>query len=41
MKLDALAKRIANHLVAKEIEIKFDKIIDDFYFGFDIYICKY
>ena len=29
MKLDALAKRIANHLVAKELEIKFDKIIDD------------
>lgn len=41
MKLDALAKRISNHLVAKELEIKFDKIIDDFYFGFDIYICKY
>lgn len=41
MKLDALAKRIANHLVVEELEIKFDKIIDGFYFGFDIYICKY
>lgn len=29
MKLDELAKRIANHLAVKELEIKFDKIIDD------------
>ena len=29
MKLDELAKRIANHLAVEELEIKFDKIIDD------------
>ena len=29
MKLNELAKRIANHLALEELEIKFDKIIDD------------
>ena len=29
MKLNELAKRIANHLAIEELEIKFDKIIDD------------
>lgn len=29
MKLDELAKRIANHLAVEELEIKFEKIIDD------------
>lgn len=29
MKLDELAKRIANHLAVEDLEIKFDKIIDD------------
>ena len=29
MKLDELAKRIANHFAVEELEIKFDKIIDD------------
>lgn len=29
MKLDELAKRIANHLAVEDLEIKFEKIIDD------------
>lgn len=29
MKLNELSKRIANHLAVEELEIKFDKIIDD------------
>ena len=29
MKLDELAKRIVNYLIVEELEIKFDKIIDD------------
>lgn len=29
MKLDELAKRIANHLAVEQLEIKFEKIIDD------------
>lgn len=29
MKIDELAKRIVNYLIVVELEIKFDKIIDD------------
>lgn len=29
MKIDELAKRIVNYLIVEELEIKFDKIIDD------------
>lgn len=29
MKIDELSKRIADHLAVEELEIKFDKIIDD------------